>query len=275
MQPYHFRSIWVSDVHLGFKDCKAEFLLDFLETTNCEQLYLVGDLIDFWNLRQGGRWPTAHGHVIKTILGKAKQGARVVYIPGNHDEVARDYLGLRVGGIEILPECEHRTADGRRFLVTHGDELDSAVKCGGWLVSVFGDWMYDALLFANRWTNRIRRRLNYPYWSLANFLKLRIGQAAAYITRFEAAAAREARHRGFDGIICGHIHKAELTEIEGTWYANDGDWVESCTALVEHADGRLEVLYWAAELAQRRVRSIQQPVAAPEPEPILECKTFR
>lgn len=266
MQPHRFRSIWISDVHLGFKDCKTEFLLDFLETTDCEQIYLVGDLIDFWSLRKGGRWSMEHGRVLKALLAKVKDGMRVVYVPGNHDEVVRDYLGLLVGGVEILPECEHRTADGRRFLVTHGDELDNAVKCGGWLTGVFGDWMYDALLFANRWTNRIRRRLNYPYWSLANFLKLRISQATAYITRFEAAAAREARHRGFDGIICGHIHKAELTEIDGIWYANDGDWVESCTALVEHLDGRLEILHWVEETARRRVWKAPVPTVAPEPE---------
>lgn len=266
MQPYRFRSVWISDVHLGFKDCKAEFLLDFLETVDCEQLYLVGDFIDFWSLRRGGRWLAVHGQVLKAVLAKAKQGARVIYVPGNHDEVARDYLGLVVGEIKILPECEHHTADGRRFLVTHGDELDNAVKCGGWLAGVFGDWMYDILLFINRWSNRIRLRLNYPYWSLANFLKPRIGQAAAYIARFETAAAHEARQRGFDGIICGHIHKAELTDIGGVCYANDGDWVESCAALVEHADGRLEVLHWAAELAERRIRPARPAVAAPEPE---------
>ena len=165
-----------------------------------------------------------------------------------------------------MAEYEHRTADGRRFLVTHGDELDSAVKCGGWLTGIFGDWMYDVLLFANRWTNRLRRRLNYPYWSLANFLKPRIGQAAAYIARFEAAAAREARHRGFDGVICGHIHQAALRDIGGVCYANDGDWIESCTALVEHRDGRLEVLHWVDETARCRVWTA--PAAAePEVEP--------
>lgn len=176
-------------------------------------------MIDFWSLRKGGRWPAGHGRVLKSLLAKAKQGVRVIYIPGNHDEVARDYLGLLVGGVELVAEYEHHTADGRRFLVTHGDELDSAVKCGGWLTGMFGDWMYDVLLFANRWTNRLRRRLNYPYWSLANFLKPRIGQAAAYIARFEAAAAREARHRGFDGVICGHIHQAALRDIGGVCYA--------------------------------------------------------
>ena len=174
-------------------------------------------------------------------------------------------MGLRVGGIEIQAESEHLTMDGRRFLVTHGDELDSAVQCGGWLVRVFGDWLYDVLLAVNRWTNALRRRLNHPYWSLASFLKQRIGQAAAYVARFEAAAVREARHRGFDGVICGHIHKAELTEIEGIWYANDGDWVESCTALVEHPDGRLEVLHWATEMRQRTARAVRPTTTEPEP----------
>lgn len=266
MQPYRYRAVWLSDVHLGFKDCKVQFLLDFLEVVECERLYLVGDLIDFWSLRKGGRWPAGHGRVLKSLLAKAGQGVRVIYIPGNHDEVARDYLGLLVGGVELVAEYEHHTADGRRFLVTHGDELDSAVKCGGWLTGVFGDWMYDVLLFANRWTNRLRRRLNYPYWSLANFLKPRIGQAAAYIARFEAAAAREARHRGFDGVICGHIHQAALRDISGVCYANDGDWIESCTALVEHRDGRLEVLRWTDEAARCRVWTAPA-VAEPEAEP--------
>jgi UDP-2,3-diacylglucosamine pyrophosphatase LpxH len=250
MPPNHFRSAWVSDVHLGFKDCKAEFLLDFLRHLDCERLYLVGDFIDFWSLHKGGRWPSGHGRVLNAVLALAERGVRVVYIPGNHDEVVRDYLALRVGGIEIMAECEHRTADGRRFLVTHGDEFDHTVKCGGWLADWFGDWIYDVLLFANRWTNRIRRRFNYPYWSLANTLKRRISRAAAYIARYEAAAVHAARHRGFDGVICGHIHKAELTRIDGIWYANDGDWVESCTALVEHGDGRLELLHWAEDRAR-------------------------
>ena len=177
MATSRFRSLWISDIHLGFKECKAEFLLEFLQQSECEQLYLVGDLIDFWSLRKGGRWPSAHSEVLKAIVAKARAGVRVWYVPGNHDDVVRDYLGLWVGGIEIAPEVIHVTADGRRFWITHGDECDNAVRCGGPLLNWLGDWAYDLLLFLNRWYNRWRRHWNHPYWSLANFLKQRIGRA--------------------------------------------------------------------------------------------------
>ncbi len=267
MTPNRFRTLWISDVHLGFKECKAEFLLDFLRQHECEQLYLVGDLIDFWSLRKGGRWPAAHGEVLKAIVAKARAGVRVRYVPGNHDEVARDYLGLCVAGIEIVPDAVHATADGRRLLVMHGDECDGAVRCGGPLLNSLGDWAYDLLLFVNRWYNRWRRRWNHPYWSLANFLKQRIGRAASYIDRFEDAAAREAARRGLDGVICGHIHQAGLRELHGVLYANDGDWVESCTALAEQHDGSLCLLRWTHEHAlviARAPRGGASP-AAPAP----------
>lgn len=265
MARMQFRTLWISDIHLGFKECKAEFLLDFLQQSDCEQLYLVGDLIDFWSLRKGGRWPAAHGEVLKALVAKARAGARVWYVPGNHDEVARDYLGLSVAGIDIVAEAVHVTADGRRLLVTHGDECDSAVRCGGPLLNSLGDWAYDLLLFLNRWYNRWRRAFNRPYWSLANFLKQRIGHAAAYVTRFEAAAAREAARRGLDGVICGHIHQAALLDLHGVLYCNDGDWVESCTALVEHPDGALEILRWSH---QQAVVALREPRRLPETPPV-------
>jgi UDP-2,3-diacylglucosamine pyrophosphatase LpxH len=249
MASTRFRSLWISDIHLGFRECKAEFLLDFLQQSECEQLYLVGDLIDFWNLQKGGRWAATHSEVLKAIVAKARAGVRVWYVPGNHDDVVRDYLGLWVGGIQIAQEVVHVTVDGRRFLVMHGDECDSAVRCGGPLLNWLGDWAYDLLLFANRWYNRWQRHLNHPYWSLANFLKQRIGRATAYIARFEAAAAHEAARRGLDGVICGHIHHADLRDIHGVLYCNDGDWVESCTALVERFDGSLEILRWTHQQA--------------------------
>ena len=267
MPPAKFRTLWVSDVHLGFKECKAEFLLEFLQQTDCEQLYVVGDLIDFWSLRKGGRWPAAHGEVLKALVAKARAGVRVWYVPGNHDEVARDYLGLSVAGIDIVPEAIHVTADGRRLLVMHGDECDSAVRCGGPVLNSLGDWAYDLLLLLNRWYNRWRRRWNHPYWSLANFLKQRIGRAAAYIARFEDAAAREAARRGLDGVVCGHIHHAGLRERHGVLYCNDGDWVESCTALVERPDGSLEILHWThphAVVALREPAHKPTHPAAPE-----------
>lgn len=261
MSTAKFRTLWISDIHLGFKECKAEFLLNFFQQNPCEELYVIGDLIDFWSLRKGGYWPQSHGDVLKTLVAKAQAGVRVWYIPGNHDEVVRDYWGLSVGGVHIVPEAVHTTADGRRFLVMHGDECDSAVRCGGPVLNYLGDWAYDLLLFANRWYNRWRRRWNHPYWSLANFLKERIGRAAAYIARFEAAAAREAARRELDGVICGHIHHAALRDFNGVLYCNDGDWVESCTALAERPDGALEILYW---------NSTQAVVIAAEPLPYAD-----
>jgi len=263
MSTLRFRSIWISDVHLGVKNCKANFLLDFLESTACENLYLVGDIVDFWHMPRGKRWPDAHNQVLQALLEKANLGTRVVYIPGNHDELARNYTGLFFGGVEILPQHIHETADGRRLLIVHGDSFDSAVKCGR-LLEWVGDWGYGFLLFVNHLINFMRHRFNYPYWSLANFLKQKIGTVANYIVRFEQAAAHEAARRGLDGIICGHIHKPALTNINGVLYCNDGDWVESCTALVEHMDGQLEIIHWADKtivMLQERRRA-QAPVQA-------------
>lgn len=239
-----FRSIWISDVHLGIKNCQAGFLLDFLQSVECDLLYLVGDLIDFEEMYKGGYWwPTAHTEVLQAILTNAVRGTRVVYIPGNHDEVVHDHTDLFSGKVEIRPEAVHETADGRRFLVTHGDIFDGSIKCNR-LLNRIGGQAYCFLLFANRGVNATRRQLGFPYWSLADFFKSRIGNIAGYIARFEVAAAYEAARRGLDGVICGHIHKAALSEIEGVLYCNDGDWVENCTALVEHEDGRLEIIRW-------------------------------
>jgi len=260
MQISRFRSIWISDIHLGFKDCKAQFLVDFLESTHSEFLYIVGDFIDVWSLHKGGRWPAAHSRVLQAILDKSIQGTRVIYLPGNHDEVARDYIGLTLGGIEITRELIHQTADGRRFLVTHGDEYEGMVRCGSRLTSLCGDSIYDLALFLNRWTYLIRQRLRFPYWSFANYLKKHVSQAADYIARFENTIAHEAARRGLDGVICGHIHKADIMEIDGVLYCNDGDWVESCTAMVEHPDGSLEILHWADEVAV--VLQEQRPLTA-------------
>jgi UDP-2,3-diacylglucosamine pyrophosphatase LpxH len=264
MQHTRFRSIWISDVHLGYQDCKAEFLLDFLHSIECETLYLVGDFIDFLHLRKGVRWPLSHNRVLQAVLALSLQGSRVVYVPGNHDYMARDYVGLSVAGIEIVRELIHETADGRRFLVTHGDDYEEAIRGGHPLKRWFGNWLYDLLLWLNRWTHFTRRSLNYPYWPLANALKQRIGRVVNYIARFERAAAEDARQRGLDGVICGHIHKAEIVPLDGVLYCNDGDWVESCTALIEHYDGALEIVYWADQkvvvLQERRPRLVPQPV---------------
>ena len=237
------RSVFISDVHLGFKGCRAEFLLDFLRRVECEQIYLVGDIIDLWSLQRTFYWPQAHNDVIRTILGKAKHGTRVVYVPGNHDRSFRDHDGLTLGNVEIRLEAIHETADGRQFLVLHGDEFDSIVRASPLLESV-GNHAYAAALRLNRYVNAVRQRLGYPYWSLAAFLKHKVKNAVKYIANFERALAVEARRRGVDGVICGHIHRAEITEIDGILYCNDGDWVESCTTLVEDFAGRLSLLRW-------------------------------
>ncbi len=222
---------------------KAEFLLDFLRRVECQQIYLVGDIIDVWSLTRAFYWPQAHNDVIRTILGKAKHGTRVVYVPGNHDRPFRDHDGLTLGNVEILKEAVHETADGRRFLVLHGDEFDSIVRASPLLESL-GSRAYSAALRLNRYVNAVRLRFGYPYWSVAAFLKHKVKNAVKYIANFERALATEARRRGVHGVICGHIHRAEITEIEGITYCNDGDWVESCTTLVEDFQGRLSLLRW-------------------------------
>jgi UDP-2,3-diacylglucosamine pyrophosphatase LpxH len=242
------RSIFISDVHLGFKGCQAQYLLDFLRRVECDTVYLVGDIIDLWALSRSFYWPQAHNDVIRTILGKAKHGTRVVYVPGNHDRIFRDHDGLVMGNVEIQREAVHETADGRRFLVLHGDEFDSIVRASPWLESL-GSHAYSVALTANRYVNAVRQRFGYPYWSLAAFMKHKVKNAVQYITGFEKALAAAARERGLDGVICGHIHRAEITEIDGMTYCNDGDWVESCTALVEDFSGRLSLLRWTESQA--------------------------
>ncbi len=245
LRPLRFRSIFISDVHLGFKGCQAQMLLDFLRSTRCEHLFLVGDIIDVWNMRHGLYWPQAHNDVIRTVLGKAKHGTRVVYVPGNHDEVFREYAGTVFGNLSIELQHVHTTADGRRLLILHGDEFDSVVQCSPWLAHL-GARAYAALLRLNRYVNAVRRRMGKKYWSLAAVLKHKVKNAVSYIASFEHAVAAAARRRKVDGLVCGHIHRAEMRMIDGVLYCNDGDWVESCTALVEHPDGRLELLDWSA-----------------------------
>ncbi len=241
-----FRTIWISDVHLGTRGCKAEFLLDFLRATESENLYLVGDIIDGWRLKRSWYWPQAHNDVVQKLLRKARKGTRVIFIPGNHDEFARGYTDFAFGEIDVMGEAVHVTADGRRFLVIHGDQFDGVVKYAKWLAHL-GDHAYAAALAANHWMNWVGRKLGFNYWSLSAYLKHKVKNAVQFIANFEQAMAELARHRGLDGIICGHIHHAELRDLGGVTYGNDGDWVESCTALVEHHDGRLEILRWVEE----------------------------
>lgn len=239
-----YRTIWISDVHLGTPGCNAELLLDFLRSVDCDTLYLVGDIIDGWRLRKGWYWPQRHNDVIRCILKMAKKGTRVVYVPGNHDEAFRDYVGLNFGGVELLPEVIHETADGRRLLVLHGDAFDGVVLYARWL-AFLGDSAYELLLKSNVAVNWVRRRFGLPYWSLAAHLKKKVKNAVQFICSYEEAVAHAAADRGVDGVVCGHIHSAEIRQFGDITYYNDGDWVESCTALVEHADGRMEILDWA------------------------------
>ena len=242
-QPGHLRvrTVWISDLHLGTPGCQARALLDFLRDVDCETLYLVGDIIDGWQLRRSWYWPQAHNDVVQKILRKARKGTRVVFVPGNHDEFARRYVTHSFGGVEVAEECIHLTADGRRLWVTHGDLFDGVIQCAKWLAYT-GDVAYEFMLKVNRWFNRVRARLGLPYWSLSRYLKLKVKRAVSYVSDFEVAVAREARRRGVHGVVCGHIHHAEIREIDGILYCNDGDWVESLTALVEHADGQLEII---------------------------------
>ncbi len=244
VQPNRYRTIWLSDIHLGTRGCKAEYLLDFLKHNKCEFLYLVGDIIDGWQLGKSGYWVQSHNDVIRKILKASKNGTRVVYIPGNHDEMFRDYVDMQFGGVTVAEQVVHETADGRRLLVIHGDQFDGIVRNARWL-AILGDRAYTFALQLNLLYNWGRRRLGLPYWSLSAYLKHKVKNAVKFMTNFEHALAQEARSRGLDGVVCGHIHKAELRMIEGILYCNDGDWVESCTALVEHASGTLEIVRWA------------------------------
>jgi UDP-2,3-diacylglucosamine pyrophosphatase LpxH len=246
-----FRTIWISDIHLGTRGCNAEMLIDFLDHTDSDTLYLVGDIIDGWRLKKRFYWPASHNDVVWRIMKRAKRGTRVVYIPGNHDEMFRQFTGLNFGGVEIKRKAIHETADGRKLLVLHGDEFDAIMLAHRWLAFV-GDAAYTAMMKLNVVVNAVRQRLGLPYWSLSKVAKHKVKNAVEFIGRFEEVVAHEAGVRGVDGVVCGHIHTAEMRTIGQIEYYNDGDWVEGCTALVEHQDGRMEVLHWADEIAARR-----------------------
>ena len=240
----HWRAIYLSDIHLGTRGCRADLLLDFLRRNESDYLYLVGDIVDGWRLRRWWYWPQAHNDVVQKILRKARKGTRVFYVPGNHDEMARDYCGLNFGGVNVVREAIHETADGKRLLVIHGDEFDGIVRYARWL-AILGDWAYAAALNLNTAFNAGRRLLRLPYWSLSAYLKHKVKNAVQFIDDFEGTVAAHARGRGLDGVVCGHIHHARIRDIDGVRYCNDGDWVESCTALVEDLDGQMRILRWA------------------------------
>ena len=267
-----YRTVFLSDVHLGTRGSRAEFLADFLAHTRCDTLYLVGDIIDGWRLRRSWYWDAHHDEVLRLILQAARSGTSVIYIPGNHDEMFRAWLPMRleIAGIRLCREALHETADGRRLLVMHGDEFDSVVRYARFL-ALLGDRAYAASLVVNRWFNLARRRLGLPYRSLSAWLKRQVKGAVKAIDRFELALAEEAGRRGLDGVVCGHIHHAEMREIGGVLYVNDGDWVESCTALVEHEDGRLELIDWVERrrLSLLAARTSRPDRRAAPPQPAL------
>jgi UDP-2,3-diacylglucosamine pyrophosphatase LpxH len=265
----NYRTIWISDVHLGTRGCKADFLLDFLKHTESDYLYLVGDIIDGWRLRRGWYWPQAHNDVVQKVLRKARKGTKVIYVPGNHDEFARGYAGLTFGDIPVVSEAIHETADGKKLLVIHGDQFDGVLQYAKWLAHL-GDHAYTLALTLNHWINAIGRKLGFNYWSLSAYLKHKVKNAVQFINSYEETMADVARHRGVDGVVCGHIHHAELRDANGVLYANDGDWVESCTALVEYPDGRLEILRWADN---RQLSFFDGTINEAEPEPNLVGQT--
>ena len=241
-----YRTIWVSDTHLGTRGCKADLLLDFFRHHESDKLYLVGDIIDGWRLKRNWYWPQAHSTLVQKVLKKSRHGTEVIYIPGNHDEFARDFIGLSFGSIMIREHDFHKTADGKILYVVHGDAFDAVMHCARWLAYA-GDRAYAFALDFNTFFNKIRRKLGLPYWSLSSLLKNKVKKAVAIIGNFEEFLADVAKRHQVDGVVCGHIHHAEIKEINGILYCNDGDWVESCTALVEHFDGRLEIIQWTEE----------------------------
>jgi UDP-2,3-diacylglucosamine pyrophosphatase LpxH len=252
LEPTFYRTLFLSDVHLGTRGCQADLLLDFLKNNDAATIYLVGDMIDGWQLKNRWYWPQAHNDVVQKLLRKVRKGVRVIYMPGNHDEFARDYIGSVFGGVEVVDHAYHMTADNKRLLIVHGDQFDIVVKHARWL-AFLGDWAYTLALLSNRWFNKIRRKLGFTYWSLSAWAKLKVKNAVNFIGAFELALAEAARRHNADGVVCGHIHHAVIRDIGGITYVNTGDFVESCTVVAEHDDGRLEILRWQMTAEEQRL----------------------
>ncbi len=238
-----YRTVWLSDIHLGFRDCKAEYLLDFLDHCEIDRLYLVGDIVDMWAMSRQFLWPRSHNRLFHRLLSLSREGTRVIYLPGNHDEPLQQYDGMAFGDVEIHREYIHTTADGRKLLLLHGDQFDQEV-CFGRLHSWTGDKAYRCLLFTNRWYNHFRSLFGHPYWSLAGYIKHRVRGAGEAISRYRRIALRAAANKGVDGIVCGHIHHPEIQQEQDVIYCNTGDWVENCSALTEDAEGQLSMVFW-------------------------------
>ena len=268
----HYRTLFLSDIHLGKRGCQAELLVDFLRFHDADTIYLVGDIVDGWALKGGWYWPQSHNDVVQKLLRKVRKGAKMILVPGNHDEFARSYLGMNFGGVDVEESVVHEMADGRKFLIIHGDQFDIVVSNAKWL-ALLGDWAYEAALFINGWYNRARRALGYPYWSFSAWAKFKVKEAVSFIGKFETTLAEEAKKRDCQGVVCGHIHHAAIRQIDGITYVNCGDFIESCTAVAEHEDGRLEILHWqtagavpqAQEANERKAREPAARGAQPTP----------
>jgi UDP-2,3-diacylglucosamine pyrophosphatase LpxH len=254
----HVRALFLSDVHLGTKGCQADLLLDFLKHVEADMIYLVGDIIDGWRLKSGWYWPQAHNDVVQKLMRKARKGAKMIYIPGNHDEFLRDYVDHNFGGVEIREETIHETADGRRILILHGDKFDVVVRNVKWLAHL-GDWAYDLAIAVNIGVSFVRRRLGLPYWSFSGWSKQKVKRAVNFIGDFENAVANDARKAEVQAVICGHIHAPVIRHIDEIEYMNTGDWIDSCSALLEHHNGVFELVRWT---------SIQEPAEHDETTPL-------
>ena len=257
LTPIYYPSVFISDVHLGSKGCKARYLLDFLKSTRCDNLFLIGDIIDVGSYKRSKYWTQSHTDVINLILEKARTGTRVIYIPGNHDEDFRKYCGLDFGNVELHRRYIHELSDGRRMLLMHGDEFDHIIQCGR-LLSHVGDFGYELLVKINRWLNIGRRLIGAPYWSFSSYLKTRVKKAMEHIEKFENAVIAEGKRQDVDGVICGHIHHANLFKRDGILYCNDGDWVDNCTTIVESQSGWLEILHWTERRQTMKAYSLAE-----------------
>lgn len=265
------RTLFISDIHLGSKASKADFLLDFLRVHEAETIYLVGDIVDGWRLKRSWFWPQNCNDVVQKLLRKGRKGAKIIYVPGNHDDFMRDFPGVHFGGIEVMRNTVHEAADGKRYLVLHGDEFDVVVRNARFIAHL-GDWAYDMAIALNVWIARARRALGLPYWSFSAWAKLQVKRAVNFIGEFQRVVADEARRNNVDGVICGHIHHAVIEDIDGITYINTGDWVESCTAVIEHFDGRMELIRWQNVAVPKPSSGALVPVRLPAPTPAREVQ---
>ena len=241
-----YRSVFISDIHLGTNMSQADKLLDFMKTFECEKIYLVGDIIDCWAMSRKKMWKQFHSDLIQKLLRRARKGTEIVYIPGNHDDIMREYCDAEFGHIILVSDCIHVGTDGKLYLVTHGDQFDIVMQNAKWLAH-FGSWAYDISIYLGRWVNKIRSIFKLPYWSLSSYLKYTVKESVNFIGDYEETLSNYVKGKKLDGIICGHIHHANIRDIGGIRYMNCGDWVESCTALVENYDGTFEIIKWSKQ----------------------------